>query len=89
MRRILVIGFFLGSFGCQEAAEMLEPDEVLIDFIPALSREELMEWFASRKGNKLEIKKAVETAKAQLSRLKRTVPGGAKDGSPPPGPPWR
>jgi len=28
-----------------------------------------------------EIKKAVETAKAQLSQLKRTVPGGAKDGS--------
>ena len=47
---------FSGPVALQASLHWKPGDEVRIDFIPALTREELMEWFASRKGNKLEIK---------------------------------
>ena len=47
---------FSGPVALQASLHWKPGDEVRIDFIPALSREELMEWFASRKGNRLEIK---------------------------------
>jgi len=47
---------FSGPVSLQASLHWNAGDEVRINFVPALSREELMEWFASRKGNKLEIK---------------------------------
>ncbi|MFH1726700.1 MAG: NAD(P)/FAD-dependent oxidoreductase [Elusimicrobiota bacterium] len=47
---------FSGPVALQASLHWNAGDEVRVDFIPALSREELMEWFSSRKGNKLEIK---------------------------------
>ena len=47
---------FSGPVALQASLHWNTGDEVRINFVPALSREELMEWFASRKGNKLEIK---------------------------------
>jgi predicted Rossmann fold flavoprotein len=47
---------FSGPVALQASLHWNADDEVRINFIPALTREELMEWFASRKGNKLEIK---------------------------------
>lgn len=47
---------FSGPVALQASLHWRPGGEVRIDFIPALQREELMEWFASRKGNKLEIK---------------------------------
>jgi len=47
---------FSGPVALQASLHWNPGDEVRINFIPALTREELMEWFASRKGNKLEIK---------------------------------
>lgn len=47
---------FSGPVALQASLHWKPGGEVRIDFIPALSREELMEWFSSRKGNKLEIK---------------------------------
>ncbi len=45
-----------GPVALQASLHWRPGGEVRIDFVPALSREELLEWFASRKGNKLEIK---------------------------------
>ncbi len=47
---------FSGPVSLQASLHWNAGDEVRINFIPALSREELMEWFSSRKGNRLEIK---------------------------------
>ncbi len=47
---------FSGPVALQASLHWNAGDEVRINFIPGLSREGLMEWFASRKGNKLEIK---------------------------------
>jgi predicted Rossmann fold flavoprotein len=47
---------FSGPVALQASLHWNAGDEVRINFIPALSREELMEWFSSRKGNRLEIK---------------------------------
>jgi predicted Rossmann fold flavoprotein len=47
---------FSGPVALQASLHWNAGDEVRINFIPAFSREDLMEWFASRKGNKLEIK---------------------------------
>ncbi len=47
---------FSGPVALQASLHWNPGDEVRINFIPALSREELMGWFSSRKGNKLEIK---------------------------------
>ncbi|MBI2384605.1 MAG: NAD(P)/FAD-dependent oxidoreductase [Elusimicrobia bacterium] len=47
---------FSGPVALQASLHWRPGGEVRVDFIPGLSREGLMEWFASRKGNKLEIK---------------------------------
>ncbi len=47
---------FSGPVALQASLHWNPGDEVRINFVPALPRAELMEWFASRKGNKLEIK---------------------------------
>ncbi len=47
---------FSGPVALQASLHWNPTDEVRINFVPALSREELMEWFASRKGNRAEIK---------------------------------
>jgi predicted Rossmann fold flavoprotein len=47
---------FSGPVALQASLHWNAGDEVRINFVPALTREELMEWFASRKGNKPEIK---------------------------------
>jgi len=47
---------FSGPVALQASLHWNPGDEVRINFVPGLSREELMEWFSSRKGNKLEIK---------------------------------
>ncbi len=47
---------FSGPVALQASLHWNPGDEVRINFVPRLSREELMEWFSSRKGNKLEIK---------------------------------
>ena len=45
-----------GPVSLQASLHWNPGDEVSIDFVPSLSREGLMEWFTSRKGNKPEIK---------------------------------
>ena len=47
---------FSGPAALQASLHWDAGDEVRIDFIPALSREELMRWFAARKGGKAELK---------------------------------
>ncbi len=47
---------FSGPVSLQASLHWRPGDEVRINFVPAMTREELMEWFTSRKGNKLEIK---------------------------------
>jgi hypothetical protein len=47
---------FSGPVALQASLHWNAGDEVRINFIPALTREELMDWFSSRKGNRLEIK---------------------------------
>jgi predicted Rossmann fold flavoprotein len=47
---------FSGPAALQASLHWNAGDEVRINFVPALTREELMEWFAARKGNRLEIK---------------------------------
>jgi hypothetical protein len=47
---------FSGPVALQASLHWNPGDEVRIDFIPALSREELLAWFAGRKGGKAELK---------------------------------
>ncbi|PIR15095.1 MAG: aminoacetone oxidase family FAD-binding enzyme, partial [Elusimicrobia bacterium CG11_big_fil_rev_8_21_14_0_20_64_6] len=47
---------FSGPVSLQASLHWRQGAEVRINFVPALTREELMEWFSSRKGNRLEIK---------------------------------
>ncbi len=47
---------FSGPVSLQASLHWRPGDEVRINFVPAMTRDELMEWFSSRKGNKLEIK---------------------------------
>ena len=47
---------FSGPVALQASLHWNPGDEVLINFIPALSREELLAWFAGRKGGKAELK---------------------------------
>jgi predicted Rossmann fold flavoprotein len=47
---------FSGPVSLQASLHWKAGDEVRINYVPALTREELMGWFASRKGNRLEIK---------------------------------
>ncbi|MBI5247664.1 MAG: NAD(P)/FAD-dependent oxidoreductase [Elusimicrobia bacterium] len=47
---------FSGPVALQASLHWRPGDEVRINFVPAMTRDELMEWFSSRKGNKLEIK---------------------------------
>lgn len=47
---------FSGPVSLQASLHWRPGDEVRINFVPAMTRDELMDWFASRKGNKLEIK---------------------------------
>ena len=47
---------FSGPVALLASLHWNQGDEVRINFVPSLSHAELMEWFTSRKGNKLEIK---------------------------------
>ena len=47
---------FSGPVALQASLHWNPGDEVRINFIPALSREELADWFAGRKGGKAELK---------------------------------